>query len=160
MLFCIKFTLAKLFFCARAKEPKPVRGFRFPRTPKRPRRGVKPQQNSLYSLFRFCFNDFSAFRVAAHTPQIFCVGFAKIGTLYKGTYCTDFTPLHTEKSLKPNCAHKKVEFLHSLTSPLSHIPIPYSLLPITSNYNFPYRFVHTFLGGRIAEMLFIGTVKG
>ena len=121
MLFCIKFTLAKLFFCARAKEPKPVRGFRFPRTPKRPRRGVKPQQNSLYSLFRFCFNDFSAFRVAAHTPQIFCVGFAKIGTLYKGTYCTDFTPLHTEKSLKPNCAHKKVEFLHSLTSPLSHI---------------------------------------
>ena len=121
MLFCIKFTLAKLFFCARAKEPKPVRGFRFPRTPKRPRRGVKPQQNSLYSLFRFCFNDFSAFRVAAHTPQIFCVGFAKIGTLFKGTYCTDFTPLHTEKSLKPNCAHKKVEFLHSLTYIFCHL---------------------------------------
>ena len=30
--YCKIFSLAILFFCARAKEPKPVRGFRFPRT--------------------------------------------------------------------------------------------------------------------------------
>ena len=64
-------------------------------------RPVQPRLTGI--VLRFCSDDFLAFRTAAHTPRIFRGGFAKIGTHFKGTYCTDFTVLHTKKSSKPDC---------------------------------------------------------
>ena len=83
MLFCIKFTLAKLFFCARAKEPKPVRGFRFPRTPKRPRRGENCTITCYFYFFGFVSMIFRHSEPPLSHREFFAVGSLKSGPILR-----------------------------------------------------------------------------
>ena len=55
------------FFCDQKKQKS--RGFRFPRTPKRPRRGAGGWRDAPYAVFRLLLRYFSASNPVAHTSQ-------------------------------------------------------------------------------------------
>ena len=65
--------------------------------------GAKIAQIRTKFTFPFLFLWFFRHSKPPLTQRNLCVGWAKIGHVYKGNMCSDFTVFHTEKSTKPNC---------------------------------------------------------
>ena len=70
--------------------------------PNRPLSSRIVNVNQIWDLGHFDMGAVAKSKIWTSTP-ISCGCRAKIGHVYKGNMCSDFTVFHTEKSTKPNC---------------------------------------------------------